>query len=631
MKRLILLTLLFAICRIASAQCSHEHSSCGTSHVCCGLQPIFEDAFSFIPPHPGFFSGERTSTFIVNYTGFTPEAQNAFQYAVDIWASLLDSSVPIVINASYQSIAGNSLGFASANQLFDNFPNAPQPNTAYPVALASKLAGFDINPNSHDISATFNSNFTWYFGTDGNCPAGTFDFVTVVLHELGHGLGIAGSPTVSAGLGNWQLPVRVVYDKLIENGSQQNITSFPANSAELAAQLTGNDLFWFGSNAVEANNLVNPKIHAPLTFSLGSSFSHLNEATFLVGDVNSLMTPFVQQAEANHYPGPVVMGMLKDMGWSLKSESACSGLEWVMALQTDCNPEETYWQLLNSEGNPLMTVGADTYQEAATQLISLCLQPGECYTLLLQDGGGNGLSALVSGCTEDGGLAIFDTLGNLIVELENVEFGASVTFEFCAGEEGCTNQEAINFDPDAVFDDGSCFFECGLPSVTWEIVCEGENPTEFYVDVNVGNLGPAGPYLFAVPQSGLAAELSSSTVVEIGPYPVGTDVDVILSSVPFPVCSASVIIPGICPVGLSEIENKLWLIYPNPIENEFFIDVPENGNLILFNVTGQKVMEAVLDQGINRMNVPGPISGVFFAQIRSGQRVQIFRLLKGLN
>ena len=39
-----------------------------------------------------------------------PEAQAAFQYAVDIWASLLTSEVNIVVDATWEDIPGNTLG-----------------------------------------------------------------------------------------------------------------------------------------------------------------------------------------------------------------------------------------------------------------------------------------------------------------------------------------------------------------------------------------------------------------------------------------------------------------------------------------------------------------------------------------
>ncbi|MCK7534680.1 MAG: hypothetical protein MZV63_28610 [Marinilabiliales bacterium] len=42
------------------------------------------------------------------------------------------------------------------------------------------------------MNATFNKEVKWYFGTDGNTPELLYDFVTVVLHEIGHGLGFTG-------------------------------------------------------------------------------------------------------------------------------------------------------------------------------------------------------------------------------------------------------------------------------------------------------------------------------------------------------------------------------------------------------------------------------------------------------
>lgn len=41
------------------------------------------------------------STFIVNYTGFTSEAQTAFQFAVDIWSNNIESSVPIIVDTNF--------------------------------------------------------------------------------------------------------------------------------------------------------------------------------------------------------------------------------------------------------------------------------------------------------------------------------------------------------------------------------------------------------------------------------------------------------------------------------------------------------------------------------------------------
>lgn len=49
-------------------------------------------------------------------------------------------------------------------------------------------------PTNSDVVADFNSDLTnWYFGTAGKTPAGKFALVTVMMHELGPGLGFIPS------------------------------------------------------------------------------------------------------------------------------------------------------------------------------------------------------------------------------------------------------------------------------------------------------------------------------------------------------------------------------------------------------------------------------------------------------
>jgi hypothetical protein len=140
----------------------------------------------------------------------------AFQYAADIWGSILDSPVTIYVQSSFQPLACNvtaaTLGTATALGITGNFPNAELPNTWYHIALANKLAGADLDPgptgtNADDILATFNSGLGgpaclpgagWYYGLDDRHGTNT-DLVTVLLHELAHGLGFSGFYDKSTG------------------------------------------------------------------------------------------------------------------------------------------------------------------------------------------------------------------------------------------------------------------------------------------------------------------------------------------------------------------------------------------------------------------------------------------------
>jgi len=134
----------------------------------------------------------------------------AFQHAADIWSATLDSTVPIRIRAQFAALGANVLGSAGPIVRFRDFTNAPLAGTWYHVALANKLAGFDlmtvadtqafgIDPAfADDINANFSSDFNFYLGLDNN-HGPLNDLVAVLLHEFGHGLGFSQSASLTSG------------------------------------------------------------------------------------------------------------------------------------------------------------------------------------------------------------------------------------------------------------------------------------------------------------------------------------------------------------------------------------------------------------------------------------------------
>lgn len=286
------------------------------------------DGFTYVPPPANFRQPTANSATInVTYTGFTPEAQAAFQFAVDIWQSQITSDVPIEIEASFEPLSTGVLGSAGSPVAVRNWTTGNPPpvsDTWYPIPLANKIAGVDLIPesntstSSHDITARFSSvRNDWYFGTDGNTPSRQIDFVSVVLHEIGHGLGFSGSATVSGGEGSLGGNGSIdIYDRFVENAAGNAISSFPNPSTALGAQLQGGDLFFDGSTANAGNNGSRPELYAPNPFRQGSSYAHLDEAIFAPGNPNSLMSPSIASGEAIHDPGAITLGMFTDMGWT---------------------------------------------------------------------------------------------------------------------------------------------------------------------------------------------------------------------------------------------------------------------------------------------------------------------------
>lgn len=251
----------------------------------------------------------------VNYIGFdgVPQAKAAFQKAVNIWRSLLVTDVPIHIEARWVALAAGVLGSANYTAAYANFKGAQRINVFYPVALAEKITGNNLNGDNPDLFANFNSNFNWHFDPDDpDMEAGQYDLTTVVLHEIGHGLGFSGTFTNSSNQGSFGLlgtGVPVVYDAFIQNSAEANlIETFPSPSTSLSGQLLSGTLFFDGHSGTN-------KIYAPNPFNGGSSISHLDEATFNE-TANALMTPQVASQERIRDPG-IALEILKDLGWDM--------------------------------------------------------------------------------------------------------------------------------------------------------------------------------------------------------------------------------------------------------------------------------------------------------------------------
>ena len=281
-----------------------------------------------------------TAHITVTYHGFSTQAQAAFQAAVDVWQHSVTSSVPIHVDATWESLPYGVLGQAGPTDVYCDVPGGLDANTCYPVALANAMAHTDLNGGTAEISASFNSSFSaWYYGTDGNTPLSRWDLESVVLHELGHGLGFissvsgvdgytsSGAP-IDTGRGYWGSPgtsYSMVFDRYMQDGSGTPVTSYTSGSFGLGAVLRSNALYWGGPAGRAALGGVRPKLYAPSSWEDGSSGSHLDEAAYPAGSVNALMTPILNNGESIHDPGPVVRGIFADMGWVPPAASAPVG------------------------------------------------------------------------------------------------------------------------------------------------------------------------------------------------------------------------------------------------------------------------------------------------------------------
>ena len=325
MKKIFTLLFFISFCFVASSVAQknhipnneipfpHTHSHNG---IICGMG---EPMPGLVIPAPTTKNrSQNAAIFEVTYTDNVPiAARNSFERATDIMSTFFNSSIPITVMVEASSdLAPGALAGASPGTFIRDFPNAPVVNAWYPVALAEKLEqqNFSNTQAPFDINVTYNAETNWNF-TSTNITGNQFDFVTVILHELMHGLGFSSLGNVNGnGLGTLLLQnFPSAYSTFLENGNGENLfQTFMSPSMELAGQLESNDVFMNTESLAEQNQIA--RIFAPTTFDPGSSISHLDQFTF-TGTPHALMRPGIGPGSIIHNPGNIALDILYDLGW----------------------------------------------------------------------------------------------------------------------------------------------------------------------------------------------------------------------------------------------------------------------------------------------------------------------------
>ena len=278
-------------------------------------------------PPPVCLPGDEGARFDVTYTGFPAAAETAFQAAVDTWACRIETPFPIRIDARWEELDPVTLGSAGPF-LHRNFDGAPQRDVWVPAALADLYAGRDLAPGRADIEATFNAEFEGWDLDPFTAPArGEYDLYTVVLHEIGHGLGLIGGFSVVDGEGVLEdgegTEGPYLYDQFAVDAQGRSLLTsplYPVGSEALGDVLQ--EAVGFGGTAVLQVYPRAAPLYAPSLWVTGGSYSHLDEAVFGEGDPDGLMTPFVRPEETIAEPGDVTCAMLADLGWLLTGDCA---------------------------------------------------------------------------------------------------------------------------------------------------------------------------------------------------------------------------------------------------------------------------------------------------------------------
>jgi hypothetical protein len=303
---------------------------------------------------------------------------NAFTYAANLWAPCLQSNVTIVVRAQMnpQTCTSTSavLGSAGTLTVFRDFAGAPLASTWYSQALANSLAGTDLDPANPDINATFNSNLDgqvsclngrkWYLGYDGIPTGNDIDFVSVVTHEIGHGLGFQTFVSQAGVKFNGFNDQYMV--KLDRSGAVPSTYSAMTDAQRASANISDPNLRWIGTNVdamvasiplTAGTSGTHVRVHAPNPYVGGSSVSHFSQAVV----PEEIMRP--------SYTGPnhnidLTLQLFKDEGWVLIPKCT-PGVTTVNDVDTlTVNQTQTTWDIKIKVGN----TGSSVAQNVSAQI-----------------------------------------------------------------------------------------------------------------------------------------------------------------------------------------------------------------------------------------------------------------------
>ncbi|MEJ7615809.1 MAG: PA domain-containing protein [Pyrinomonadaceae bacterium] len=239
----------------------------------------------------------------------------AFQFAADVWAATLDSSVEIRVQATFEPLScsptSGTLGAAGPITVFSDFPGTEFGNTFYSAALANKRAGFDLFPgppgtNADDIVAFFNSNIgqptclaasSWYYGLNPNEAANQINLVAVLLHEFAHGLGFLS--LVNSSTGTKFFGLDDIYMKYLLDNSTNKRWPEMTNAERQASAINFRRLVWDGANVRAAV----PQVLIPGTPFLFINSPNSIDGTYLIGTAS-----FGPPPSSSGLTGKVVVG-----------------------------------------------------------------------------------------------------------------------------------------------------------------------------------------------------------------------------------------------------------------------------------------------------------------------------------
>ncbi len=245
--------------------------------------------------------------FNLSYVGFVPTVtlRQATDRAMAIMDAYLITRNPIDVHLYYTDNEPRDNIARSAITHVYSHPQDPQ--ILIPIALQAQLSDH-VPPAGPYLVVSVNADgpYPLYFGVDGKPPDGSIDYITLLLHELMHGLGFA------TGFSDAQyydlISETFIYDYFVwkDSGVFPHATHYPLYNSTI---LTSGPLFFHGVDGAFL-------LYTPSAFRAGSSVLHAASSA-------SLMFYKSIPGKAMHCLTEDCVNFLKTVGYTVNQTTSC--------------------------------------------------------------------------------------------------------------------------------------------------------------------------------------------------------------------------------------------------------------------------------------------------------------------
>ena len=74
--------------------------------------------------------------------------------------------------------------------------------------------------------------------------------------------------------------------------------------------------------------------------------------------------------------------------------------------------------------------------------------------------------------------------------------------------------------------------------------------------------------------------------------------------------------------------NDFFMVYPNPATELLFINSDSNTELSVFSLGGMKVMESIINMGVNTLDIQALIPGIYIIRMEGDRKARAIKFVK---